>query len=162
MSTPEGDGNNPSPSIPGGSQKLNTMVLTQKNVSTLRTGQGFNVFILSPSQLKDLGLVAKMKNGKPVIVHDNVEGSTPSRPILPKALEATPQPSPSAQADKAVVGISLKTKSLKVAFENAKKVKSSDNIELSKPMRLEQPIASGADQAAATVSVDSSPESVEL
>jgi hypothetical protein len=63
------------------------MILNQKGMCELDAGaqqlqnmpqnlQGFNVFILSPSKLKDLGLVTKMKNGKPVIMNEIKDGSS--------------------------------------------------------------------------------------
>jgi hypothetical protein len=78
------DGNRPSNS--GTSDKtiqLNKIILNQKGLCALDAGkqqlqnlQGCNIFILSPTQLKNLGLVAKMKNGKPVIMHESKGGST--------------------------------------------------------------------------------------
>jgi hypothetical protein len=58
--------------------QLNKMVLNQEEISALDAGgqqlqnihqhsQGLNIFILSPSKLKDRGLVTKIKNGRPVM-----------------------------------------------------------------------------------------------
>jgi len=79
-----GDGNRPSNSRTSDKTiQLNKIVLNQNGLCGLDVGkqqlqnlQGCNVFILSPTQLKNLGLVAKMKNGKPVIMHESKGGST--------------------------------------------------------------------------------------
>lgn len=78
-----GDGNRPSNSRTSDKTiQLNKIVLNQNGLCALDVGkqqlhlQGCNVFILSPTQLKNLGLVAKMKNGKPVIIHESKGGST--------------------------------------------------------------------------------------
>jgi hypothetical protein len=78
------DGNRPSNSQTSDKTiQLNKIVLNQNGLCALDVGkqqlqnlQGCNVFILSPTQLKSLGLVAKMKNGKPVIIHESKGGST--------------------------------------------------------------------------------------
>jgi len=79
-----GDGNRPSNSRTSDKTiQLNKIVLNQNGLCALDVGkqqlqnfQGCNIFILSPTQLKNLGLVAKMKNGKPVIMHESKGGST--------------------------------------------------------------------------------------
>jgi hypothetical protein len=78
------DGNRPSNS--GTSDKtlqLNKIIVNQKGLCVLDGGkqqlqnlQGCSIFILSPTQLKNLGLVAKMKNGKPVIMNESKGGGT--------------------------------------------------------------------------------------
>ncbi|PNF18994.1 hypothetical protein B7P43_G12400, partial [Cryptotermes secundus] len=58
----------------------NTLQLSKKRISALDVGgqqpKGFNVFVLSPNKLKDIGLVVKMNNGRPIIMHENKDGST--------------------------------------------------------------------------------------
>lgn len=58
----------------------NTLQLSKKRISALEVGgqqpKGFNVFVLSPNKLKDIGLVVKMNNGRPIIMHENKDGST--------------------------------------------------------------------------------------
>lgn len=79
-----GDGNRPSNSQTSDKTiQLNKIVLNQNGLCALDVGkqqlqnlQGCNIFILSPTQLNNLGLVAKMKNGKPVIKHESKGGST--------------------------------------------------------------------------------------
>jgi hypothetical protein len=60
--------------------QLSKTILNQKRISALDIGgqqpQGFNIFVLSPTQLNDIGLVVKMNNGRPVIMHENKDGST--------------------------------------------------------------------------------------
>jgi hypothetical protein len=60
--------------------QLNKITLNQKGISALDTEgqrpQGCNVYILSPAQLNDIGLVTKMSNGRPVIMHESKDGST--------------------------------------------------------------------------------------
>jgi hypothetical protein len=60
--------------------QLSKMILNQNQISALDVGgqqsKGFNVFVLSPTQLKDIGLVVKMNNGKPTIIRENKDGST--------------------------------------------------------------------------------------
>jgi len=79
-----GDGNGPSHSRTSDKIiQLNKIVLNQNGLCALdvrkqqlQNLQGCNVFILSPAQLNNLGLVAKMKNGKPVIMHESKVGNT--------------------------------------------------------------------------------------
>jgi hypothetical protein len=58
--------------------QLSKIILNQKGTSALDVGQklqGLNVYILSPTQLKDIGLVTKMSNGRPIIMQENKDGS---------------------------------------------------------------------------------------
>lgn len=74
------NGNKPHSDTTENTLQLSKMTLNQKRISALDVGgqqpQGFNVFVLSPTQLKDIGLVVKMNNGRPIIMHENEDGST--------------------------------------------------------------------------------------
>lgn len=65
---------------PSHSDTENTIQLSKRRISALDVGgqqpKGFNVFVLSPNKLKDIGLVVKMNNGRPIIMHENKDGST--------------------------------------------------------------------------------------
>jgi hypothetical protein len=146
--------------------ELNKMILNQKGKSSLAVGgqefqnlaqnvQGFNIFILSPSQLKDLGLVAKMKNRKPSsIMYERKDGSTSAGiaealatsqlvPLLeaqimsPDALVSDRLNVTDSEGHQEVVGISLKSQSPKgsaVVNEN-KKEQSVQCVKLSRGVK---------------------------
>ena len=119
MSVPAENGNDPGGS--GGNQNLTTATLDQKNLPTPNSSKKYNVFILTPSQLKEMGLIAKLKNGKPIILHDDVNTSTSKRDDIAVAsnmLDIIPQASQS-ENPSGVTTISIKSQTLKAAIEKA-------------------------------------------
>ncbi|KAJ9574668.1 hypothetical protein L9F63_008200, partial [Diploptera punctata] len=134
MSAPAG--NEDDPGVSRGKQKLNTVTLSEKNISALHSSKSFNVFILSPSQLNDLGLVTKVKNGKPVIVHENKESSTAQNSNFTIEMsKVIPQSSDQIENKSGFAGISLKSsQALKVAVgkQFSKKLKLQNEVENSK------------------------------
>jgi hypothetical protein len=109
--------------------QLSKIVLKQKGISTLDIGgqqpEGSNVFVLSPAQLKDIGLVVKMNNGKPIIMHENKDGSAAkvlltnqlvpllqTQKISPETVVPDQMNATNSGVHQEVAGISLKSQSL--------------------------------------------------
>jgi hypothetical protein len=151
------DGNRPSNS--GTNDKaiqLNKIILNQKGLCALDVGkqqlqnlQGFNIFVLSPTQLKNLGLVTKIKNGKPVIMHESKDGSTiesitealstnelvpllASKNVSPDTVVLDRENITNSEGHLEFVDVSAKSSSLKEsAAENGNEEKSAQYVEMS-------------------------------